>query len=160
RDAQIDYRTTLLPRIVQGGVDARQAAAAFRAGILDDPNRTMLGAAQERWLSETLADSKRRGQPWQIIAQQVVMGEPTAPAGFTRLLPDDVSAGSRWWFATGEQMSGLGLPWNLDSWGGYPAARARFLEACTANANNAVVLGGDSHNCWVSNLRAGNGSRL
>jgi len=159
RDAQIDYRTTLLPRIAQGGVDARQAAAAFRAGVLDDPNRTMLGAAQERWLAETLAESKRRGQPWQIIAQQVVVGEPAAPAGLTRLLPDDVSAGSRWWFTTGEQMSGLGLPWNLDSWGGYPAARARFLEACAANANNAVVLGGDSHNCWVSNLR-GNGSRI
>jgi alkaline phosphatase D len=160
RDQQLDYRFTLLPRLEQGGVDAAQAAAAFRAGILDDPNRTMLGAAQERWLAETLAESKRRGQPWQIIAQQVVMAEPAAPAGLTRLLPEDVSAGSSWWFRVGEQMSGLGLPWNLDSWGGYPAARTRFLEACAANANNAVVLGGDSHNCWVSNLRAANGARL
>lgn len=159
RDPQIDYRNTLLPRLAQGGVDARQAAAAFRAGVLDDPNRTLLGAEQERWLAQTLADSKRRDQPWQIIAQQVVVADPAAPEGLTRLLPDDVSSGSRWWFSTGERMSALGLPWNLDTWGGYPAARARFLEACASNANNAVVLGGDSHNCWVGNLALPNAAR-
>ena len=42
------------------------------------------------------------------------------------------------------------LPFNLDAWSGYPAARARFLAACAANANNAVVLGGDSHNFWAA----------
>jgi alkaline phosphatase D len=160
RDAQIDYRTTLLPRLAQGGVDAAAAAAAFRAGVLDDPGRTMLGAEQERWFAETLADSKRRGQRWQIVTQQVVMGEPNAPADLTRLIPNETPAGARQWFAVGERMSGLGLPWNLDSWGGYPAARARFLAACAANANNAIVLGGDSHNCWVNNLAAASGNRL
>ncbi|HYD87388.1 MAG TPA: alkaline phosphatase D family protein [Vitreimonas sp.] len=159
RDAQIDYRTTLAPRLTQGGVDARAAAAAFRAGVLDDPSRSLLGAAQERWLSDTLAESKRRGQPWQIIAQQVVVADPAAPSGLARLLPDDVSAGSRQWFTVGEQMSALGLPWNLDTWGGYPAARTRFLEACATQASNAVVLGGDSHNCWVANLDAAGGRR-
>jgi alkaline phosphatase D len=160
RDLQIDYRTTLAPRLAQGGVDAAAAARAFRAGVLDDPTRTVLGPAQERWFAATLADSKRRGQTWQVITQQVVMGDQFAPAGMTRLLPDDVSPGSRAWFAAGEQMSALGLPWNLDAWAGYPAARARLLDACAANANNAVVLGGDSHNCWVNNLAANTGSRL
>jgi alkaline phosphatase D len=160
RDRQIDYRTTLLPRIAQGGVDAAAAAAAFRAGVLDDPNRTVLGPAQERWFAETLADSRRRGQTWQIVTQQVQLAEPAAPAGLTRLVPDSASPGSRQWFAIGERMSALGLPWNLDTWGGYPAARARFIEACAAHANNAVVLGGDSHNCWVNNLAAPSGGRL
>ena len=161
RDRQIDYRTTLMPRLAQGGADAAGAVAEFRRTLLDDPTRTMMGAAQERWFAETLADSKRRGQTWQIVAQQVVMGEQIATPGLSRLLPEGMSAGARQWFVAGEQVSALGLPWNLDAWGGYPAARMRFLDACAANANNAVVLGGDSHNCWLNNLAApGGGGRL
>jgi alkaline phosphatase D len=120
----------------------------------------MMGAEQERWFAETLAESKRRGQPWQIVTQQVVMGDVAAPADIARLIPDDMSAGAKQFFLLGAQMNRLGLPWNLDSWGGYPAARARFLEACAVNANNAVVLGGDSHNCWLNNLAAASGNRL
>lgn len=160
RDLQLDYRTTLAPQLAQGGADAAALAAEFRRSVLDDPNRTMLGNAQEQWFAQTLAESKRRGQTWQVITQQVVMGEQIAPAGMTRLLPPNISPGSRTWFAAGEQMSALGLPWNLDSWNGYPAARARFLAACEQHANNAVVLGGDSHNCWVNNLAAAGGNRL
>lgn len=160
RDQQIDYRNTLAPQLAQGGADATALAAEFRRTILDNPNRTMMGSTQEQWFASTLAESKQRGQVWQIITQQVVMADQIAPSGMTRLLPPDISPGSRAWFASGEQMSALGLPWNLDSWNGYPAARARFLEACTRNANNAVVLGGDSHNCWVNNLASAEGNRL
>ena len=88
------------------------------------------------------------------------MDGPAAPAGLTRLIPDSASHGSRQWFRIGEQMSALGLPWNLDTWNGYPAARTRFLEACAIHANNVVVLGGDSHNCWVNNISAPSGGRL
>jgi alkaline phosphatase D len=88
------------------------------------------------------------------------MGEQIATPGLTRLLPEGMPAGSRAWFETGERMSALGLPWNLDSWGGYPAARTRFLQTCVESANNVVVLGGDSHNCWVNNLPAAGGARL
>jgi alkaline phosphatase D len=159
RDRQLDYRNTLLPQLVDGA-DAPALAAEFRRTVLDDPNRTLLGAAQEQWLNETFAASKRRGQTWQVVAQQVVMGEQVATPGLTRLLPGDMSAGSRAWFESGERVSALGLPWNLDSWGGYPAARARFLQAAADHANNVVVLGGDSHNCWVNNLPAAGGARL
>lgn len=155
RDEQIDYRRTLTPMLAQGGADAASVVAAFRRTVLDDPGRTMLGAAQERWLAETLAASKARGQRWQIVTQQVVMGEQIAARDITRFLPPDVSSNTRRWFAAGEQATALGLPWNLDSWDGYPAARQRFLETCAAHANNAIVLGGDSHNCWVNNLALG-----
>ncbi|MEZ6024128.1 MAG: alkaline phosphatase D family protein [Hyphomonadaceae bacterium] len=160
RDRQIDYRNALLPQLAQGGADAAAVVAEFRRTILDDPNRTMMGLDQERWAAQTLAESKRRGQPWQIIAQQVVMGEQIAAPGLSRLLPDDVSSGSRAWFTAGEQVSAMGLPWNLDSWGGYQAARTRFLNDCANHANNTVVLGGDSHNCWINNLAAPGANRL
>lgn len=160
RDRQLDYRDNLQARMAEAGADTRALAADYRRTVLDDPNRTLMGAAQERWFADTLADSKRRGQTWQVITQQVVMAEQVAPAGIAGMLPDDVSPGSRTWFTAAEQMTALGLPWNLDTWSGYPAARARFLEACVANANNAVVLGGDSHNCWVTNLAAPGSNRL
>lgn len=160
RDEQIDYRNALMPRLAEEGADAIAAAAEFRRTILDDPNRTIMGPVQEAWFAQALAESKNAGQVWQIVTQQVVMGEQIAPTGLTRLLPDDISPGSRAWFSAGEQVSALGLPWNLDSWGGYPAARTRFLEACVQNAANTVVLGGDSHNCWVNNLAAPGGGRL
>ncbi len=155
RDQQIDYRRTLMPMLAQGGAEAAAVVAEFRRTVLDDPRRSMLGVAQENWLAETLAASKSRGQRWQIVTQQVVMGEQIAASDITRFLPHGVSSNTRRWFAAGEQASALGLPWNLDSWDGYPAARQRFLETCAAHASNAIVLGGDSHNCWVNNLALG-----
>jgi alkaline phosphatase D len=160
RDKQIDYRATLAPQLAQAGAEVPAIVARFKHDVLDDPSRTMMGPAQEAWFAQQLAESKAAGQPWQIVAQQVVMAEQLAPAALLDFLPADTSPGSRAWFAAGAQMSALGLPWNLDCWNGYPAARARFLDACVANASNAVVLGGDSHNCWVNNLAAASGSRL
>src|SRR5262249_49090946 len=75
-------------------------------------------------------------------------------------LPDTASQGTRQFIGGAERLAQLGLPWNTDSWDGYPAARARFLAACAANANNALVLGGGSHNCWFNNLAAASGGRL
>lgn len=160
RDEQIDYRTTLAPQLAQGGAEARAAADAFRRTVLGDPARTMLGAAQEQWFARTLAASKQRGQTWQIVAQQIVVGDQFAPAETTRLFSESLSSGSRQWFTSGVEMGALGLAWNTDAWAGYPAARQRFLDACAQHANNAIVLGGDSHNCWVNNLAAPGGGRL
>lgn len=155
RDKQLDYRTDLLPRMAQGGAEAIAAATEFRDTMLNNPDRTLLGAAQERWFAETLAGSKARSQIWQVIAQQLVTGEQVAAQGMARFLPDSAPQSTRQWIAAGEQLGALGMPWNLDSWGGYPAARARLLDACVANANNAVVLSGDSHNCWLNTMRVG-----
>lgn len=160
RDRQIDYRATLAPRLAEGGVDAAQAVAEFRRTLLDDPRRTLLGAAQEQWLAQTLAQSKARGQIWQLASQQLVMGEQYAATGLSGLLPQSASEGTRQWLASGEQLGALGLPWNLDSWGGYQSARSRFLQACAENANNVVVVSGDSHNCWLNNLPAAGGTRM
>jgi alkaline phosphatase D len=138
------------PRQLLDGADIQSARHAFTAQ-LDDPNRTILGRAQEDWFAQKLAESKARGQTWQVLAQQVMMGQQIAPQGLTRFLPPSRPASSGRWFVEGEALGQLGLPWNFDNWNGYPAARIRFLDACVQHGANAIVLGGDSHNCWLHN---------
>lgn len=90
---------------------------------LTDPARTMLGAAQDRWLMEKLGSSKAQ---WNLLAQQTLMHQqgrrdpahPDAP-------PTIVSA---------------------DNWSGYPAARDRiFRRWAEAKTSNPLALGGDIH---------------
>ncbi len=44
------------------------------------------------------------------------------------------------------------LPFNLDSWDGYPANRETILQTVKAQGKKLVVLSGDSHNGWFTNL--------
>jgi alkaline phosphatase D len=93
-----------------------------------DPSRTMLGTAQEKWLSDGLAASRAR---WQVIANQVMV----AP------LDSDPGPNVR-----------LGM----DNWSGYPAARDRLLAAVAERApNRTVVITGDIHSNFVNELRSG-----
>ncbi len=93
---------------------------------LADPERSMLGRAQERWLEGALAAS---GSRWNFLAQQTRMAQFEQRPGPER---------RRW----------------TDAWDGYPAARARllgFLEE--RRIANPVVLSGDAHLFNVSDLK-------
>jgi alkaline phosphatase D len=74
RSKQLDIGAALF-----GGGGLAEAAKAFRDGPLADPARTMMGAAQEKWLADALAQSTSAGTRWQVLAQQVVMGSSTLP---------------------------------------------------------------------------------
>ena len=91
---------------------------------LADPARTLLGAAQEQWLHAGLASSPAR---WTLVAQQTRMAQLDERPGPGR------------------------LAWT-DAWDGYPAARARLLEAL-ARKRNPVVIGGDIHAFNVTQLK-------
>jgi alkaline phosphatase D len=92
----------------------------------DDPSRTLLGAGQERWLEQGLAASRAR---WQILANQSMLGEIDYLPGPERGL-------------------------SMDSWTGYPAARARLVRSITRHApNRTVVITGDNHANWVHEIR-------
>ncbi len=45
-----------------------------------------------------------------------------------------------------------GLPFNFDSWDGYPAARERLYAAFKRSGSRPVVLSGDSHAGWANDL--------
>lgn len=158
RDQELSFGN-LASRLAQGGADAEAALTEARQ-MFDAPSRTLLGEAQERWLTQTLAESKQRGQTWQILTQQVIVANQVFPVGTTRFLPTDANNGTRAWVSGSEHLGAAGFGWNLDAWSGYRAARTRLLNDCVTHANNAVILGGDSHNTWINSLAAPGGGRL
>lgn len=94
----------------------------------DDPSRTMLGDAQERWLLDGMSASSAR---WQVLAQQIMMAPFDGDPG-----PDTFTS--------------------MDQWSGYPAARERLLRGIADRApGRTVVITGDIHSNWVNDLRSG-----
>lgn len=86
-------------------------------------DRTMLGAAQERWLADTLSASK---SVWQVLAQQVLFAELNWRS-FANHDGDETEL-------------------RMDSWDGAAAGRERVLKILRqAQAVNPVVLTGDLH---------------
>jgi alkaline phosphatase D len=91
-----------------------------------NPGSTMLGPTQEQWLRDGLVGS---GTGWNLIANQ------------TQLASVDHLAGPRQRF-------------DSDNWDGYQVERRRLLEFLgQAKPANPVVLTGDRHATWVSDLR-------
>jgi alkaline phosphatase D len=92
-----------------------------------DPRATLLGPEQERWLERELRAAPGR---WNVLAQQTLMAQADSRAG----------PGERYY---------------SDGWDGYPAARTRLLATLDARRiANPVVLGGDVHSFWVTDLKS------
>jgi alkaline phosphatase D len=93
------------------------------------PTRSIMGAAQERWLSERLAVERR---PWTLIAQQVF---------FAPLWLDDAHTATY-----------------SDQWDGYAANRTRLLDEMQQPAvTSPIVLSGDVHSFWANDLMTDDG---
>lgn len=93
---------------------------------LADPDRTLLGGAQERWLDDAFASSKQR---WNIIGQQTLMTHYPTPRD-----------------------GGEDVVWS-DGWDGYPHAREKVLRGLETHAvANPMVLGGDLHATVVADI--------
>jgi alkaline phosphatase D len=91
-----------------------------------DVRATMLGAAQEQWLTRGLDRSRTR---WNFLAQQVPIARLDRAPG-----PDE--------------------RFSMDKWDGYEVSRSRLLQFLgTRKPSNPVTLAGDVHNNWVNDLR-------
>lgn len=150
RDEQLD-----LGKVIGGQNDPQAmvaALAAFRDGDWADPARQLLGAAQEQWLAQGLAASTTSGTAWQVLVQQVLIGNLNSPTALVSQLGDGLPDFIRQRLNVAVMASKVGLPLNMDAWDGYPAARERvFKAALDANAN-LLVLAGDTHNGWAFEL--------
>ncbi|CAK5264257.1 unnamed protein product [Mycena citricolor] len=88
-------------------------------------NRSLMGPAQEKWFFHTLSESQTRGAVWRIVGQQIVFSQLDYPT--------------------------FGL--DVDAWDGYKANRERVLQYLERHKiSNTVILSGDSHANWVSEL--------
>ncbi|MEM9738296.1 MAG: alkaline phosphatase D family protein [Pseudomonadota bacterium] len=114
--------------------------------------RTMLGAEQEAWLADGLADSVKSGTQWQVLANQVVMARVTPPNFSETLTPEQIAAIDNPFVQGLVGFSQLRLPFNLDAWDGFPAARARLYDAAKSSNARLVTLTGDTHTAWANTL--------
>lgn len=124
--------TRLSGRDQQAGDDGTEA--------LDDPDRSLLGDGQRRWLQQRLADVRR---PWALVASGVVVNDVTLPVpavpGTNSLLPNGYAV-----------IEGKVL--HDDQWDGYPAERAQLVRGLAARAaagGRTVLLSGDIHSSWA-----------
>ena len=170
--------------------DADGGIGRYIAGVTPNPNtgvpsdaaRRMMSTTQQTWLTNALSGSKAT---WQFLGNQDIMGKmwfpasvlqaqanaATNPAGVQKAISDYLTAKATRAAAgvgalTPTQAALLNtsvnprLPYNLDSWDGYPSNREAVLQTVAALRKNLVVLSGDSHNAWFNQLTTLSGTRV
>ena len=150
RDEQLDYANYL----GAGGFDAM----AFSTDMAD-PARELLGREQTAWLQQQMAGSRAT---WQVLGQQVLMGRMNIPApvalqsisfsDYTALVYKAQAAPATLTDTERAILAQPSIPYNLDAWDGYAVAREVVLGMARAMDKNLVVLAGDTHNAWASDL--------
>lgn len=181
RDIQLDYANYMNP--TTGAFDAN----TFTQDI-GDTNRTMLGSEQLQWLQTQLGNSTGTWQLLGQQVLMGSMNLPAAVAltlmtleqyselGALAVLAGRMQAGDpsltdaeKTYLAanqhklTDEVMAQLQLPsvpYNLDAWDGYAVERETILQTAKAYGKNLVVLAGDTHNGWASDLKDSKGDSV
>lgn len=172
RDQQLDY----VDYMTANGLNA----AKFQAD-LTNPARTLMGYTQRDWLLGKLQQSTAT---WNVLGQQILMAKMFIPAELLlslaeitsgnptadtlnkmntqitelvtlkmRLKQGDPSLTSQ------EKARILTVaPYNLDAWDGYFVEREILYGTLAQLNKKVVVLAGDTHNAWSSNLYSKDGA--
>ena len=151
RDLQLDYASYFGAT----GFDA----ARFGADMAN-PHRQLLGTEQQQWLSQQMAAGQAT---WTLLGQQVLMGRMNIPAplvlgqisfgAYSQLLFKAQTNPGALTAAEQAILAQPAIPYNLDAWDGYAVARETLLGTARALQKNLVVLAGDTHNAWASDLQ-------
>ena len=134
---------------------------------VNSPHRHMMGDEQIAWLESQVQKSKAR---WQVLGQQVLMARMEYPSAvalgdcnctqFSALKeraskdPGGISAEQKEWLAD------TTLPCYMDSWDGYQHDRELVFSIMQRHRKNMVVLAGDTHNAWASDLHDADGRQV
>ncbi len=152
----LDYAriSALDPENLPQGIQFLPNTDKFLNEILGSEARELLGQDQEQWLGQELATSKSAGTVWQVLGNPVMFARFTFPTLEGTLPKDRLDAlmAESWLARRFSMFSTLGLPSNLDAWDGYPAARDRVYQMAQASEANLIVLTGDTHTFWASEL--------
>lgn len=148
------------PKGATPGPEQYAAMLAERA----QPARELLGSVQQDWLSGVLRASVRAGKPWQILGSQVVMARVAGvdlerELGAERFGAALARLPEAWRGRVRASIAGYraGLPFNFDSWDGYPPARERLYDLFRSTGARPIVVSGDSHAAWANDLYDGSG---
>ena len=155
-----------------GGI-ARYLAGITPAstGVRPDASRQMMSVEQQNWLTSGMNASTAA---WQVLGNQTIMarmwfpasvlttftsnpaGAPAAITAFLTAKATLAAAGPGALTPTQAALlsttSNPRLPYNLDSWDGYPAQREAIFQAVKTQGKRLVTLSGDSHDGWFTNL--------
>jgi alkaline phosphatase D len=140
-----------------------------------DATHRMMSATQQAWLTNGTATSTAT---WQILGNQDIMARMWFPASLLqaqatatvvptpanqqavlKAISDFLTAKATPPAARTQIQAGLvdtntnpRLPYNLDSWDGYPIQRETILQTIKAQGKKLITLSGDSHNAWFANV--------
>ena len=176
-DTRIEGRTKqydAYPEDKDGGI-ARYLTALGDGVNGTDATHPMISATQQDWLTKgTLASTAT----WQIMGNQDIMARMWFPANVlqaqnaafaaptaanqtavvTAISTFLTAKATPSAFRTPTQAALVSttqnprLPYNLDSWDGYPIQRETILQTIRGQGKKLVTLSGDSHNAWFTNL--------
>jgi alkaline phosphatase D len=140
-----------------------------------DATHRMMSTTQQNWLTSGMAASTAT---WQILGNQDIMARMWFPASVLqaqaaaaanpsatsqqavlKAISDFLTAKATPAAARTPTQAGListstnpRLPYNLDSWDGYPLQREAILQTVKAQGKKLITLSGDSHNAWFTNV--------
>jgi alkaline phosphatase D len=87
-----------------------------------------MGSHQENWFHRQLSESEERGATWRVIGNQMIFSRMNMSAEGGRVI-------------------------DTDAWDGYVSTRNRTFKHIYENKiDNVIMLAGDSHQNWVSDL--------
>ena len=148
------------------GRDQQLTLDRYLAGDAASPTRQLLGQTQLDWLSARMAAS---AGTWQVLGQQVLMMRMAIPLSVATAITVEtltayVVAQSTPEAARSDSQRALlaqeKVPYNMDAWDGYPAARDTILRLARDQGKNLISLAGDTHNAWAGNLTDASGARV
>jgi len=148
------------------GREKQVTLSQYLAGEASAPTRQLLGQPQVDWLSGRISASPCT---WQVLGQQVLMMRMHIPLSVAtnfsfEALTEYLTALALPESARSESQRALiaqqKVPYNLDAWDGYPAARDAVLAMARSQGKNLISLAGDTHNSWAGNLTDPSGQRV
>ena len=127
----------------------------FKNGLFDkkqyikdlQKKRNLVGTEQFKWLDKNINNKFK----WSIIGQQILLSPTVLPKIFSELDKNSFPKYLHKYLKIG----GMNIPYNTDSWDGYPKERDKLLKILS-KAQSSIVLTGDTHNSWISNLFTNN----
>jgi alkaline phosphatase D len=145
--------------------------AARFVNDLNDPKRSLLGQEQKLWLQKAISQSSSQ---WQMLGQQVLMAKMLMPSevfaggelaktperiAALKNLQDKLESGASLSEEQHKRLISV-MPYNLDAWDGYPKEREDVYEMFSTANKPLIVVAGDTHNAWQSQLKDKKGNTV